>query len=836
MSSQVRDQAIDPAHSFLVQAPAGSGKTELLTQRILALLAMVDEPEEILALTFTRKAASEMRNRVIESLNMSKPEDQSSHKFSTWKLAHAALCRSQEKQWHLTENPNRLRIMTLDSLTGSLARQLPLLSGLGDTLPPTEHTRFLCKNAAEKALNQALQHHKKSVETLLLHHDHNTVAVIDLITDMLENREQWLKYMVIDGRNHDQLRQLLESNMEAYMTHHLQRCDAHIPPQAKANIPALIRFAGSHLGNSTFEDFQTWPDSDLSGLEQWYTLANFLLTKDVQFRKKVTKANGFPTDAKDEKNAIQIILNALADTPDLANMLHMICLLPTNPQFTESQWQLMQSLFTLLPLAVAELQSSFTTQGKTDFTEIALRALHALSDNEHRPSDLLLKLDYRLHHILIDEFQDTSELQIQLLRCLTSGWEINDHRTLFMVGDPMQSIYRFRKAEVGLFLQAADNQANLPSVTPLKLMRNFRSSPVIVDWVNRAFQSIFPNIQDEVSGAIPHAKAEAALSDQGHVCIHLQESDNAQAEAEQVVQLIQDASSEKQRVGVLARTRKHLHVIIEQLEKADIAFRAIRILSLNTRPEVRLLRALTRALLHTSDRESWAALLRSPCCGLNTDEMFSQLAGDDRNIWEIINDDLTTPRISHLKHALTPAMSKSGKIAVRDLVETSWHRLGMPQALDQTSQINIETVLQLIDQLDGEHVKGRIDLKLFDERLGKLYAAPNACKDAEQVELMTMHGAKGLQWDVVILPGLGKAPKSSDSPLLAFTEASLARKPLLLMSPKAETLKKYSIFSCIQNIEKDKQAFEFSRLLYVACTRAEKKLHILGHTSKKGDA
>ena len=139
MSSEVRQQAISPNQSFLVQAPAGSGKTELLSQRILALLAIAQEPEEVMALTFTRKAAAEMRTRVLESLRMPKPADENSNYMGTWRLAEQVLQRSDALAWKLIENPNRLRIMTLDSLTYMLARQLPLLSGLGDMPRPSEN-------------------------------------------------------------------------------------------------------------------------------------------------------------------------------------------------------------------------------------------------------------------------------------------------------------------------------------------------------------------------------------------------------------------------------------------------------------------------------------------------------------------------------------------------------------------------------------------------------------------------------------------------------------------------------------------------------------------------
>jgi len=390
LTADVRQQAIHPAHSYLVQAPAGSGKTELLIQRMLSLLAIVDEPEEILAMTFTRKAAAEIRNRVLTSLNMTRPGDSSSHKMCTWELAQAALDRSQVKGWNLAEHPARLRIMTLDSLTGALARQLPLLSGLGDMPVPSEHTRTMCRRAAEHSINEALKDDFNAVELLLLHEDHNTVGLIDLMSVMLENREKWLGYMGEHGRNLNALRQILEVSMAAFMQQQIRACDIMIPFEVKEDLPELIRFSTLNDEDRRFTDLTAWPGSGMDNLEQWRLVADFLLTGSAQLKKTV-------------------------------------------------KWDIVESMFRLLPRAVLHLQAEFTAQGKADFTEIALRALDAISDGAGNPSDLLLKLDYRIRHILVDEFQDTSELQIRLLRCLTSGWEENDGRTLFLVGDPMQS-------------------------------------------------------------------------------------------------------------------------------------------------------------------------------------------------------------------------------------------------------------------------------------------------------------------------------------------------------------------------------------------------------------
>jgi len=841
MTVEVRQQAIHPAHSYLVQAPAGSGKTELLTQRILSLLAVVNEPEEILAMTFTRKAAAEMRNRVFTSLTMDKPNDSSTHKMHTWELAQAALKRSKDKGWNLAEYPSRLRIMTLDSLTGALARQLPLLSGLGDMPVPSEHTRTLCREAAERTLNEAVKDDFNAVELLMLHQDHNTAGLIDLMSTMLENREKWLKYIGEHGRDTGALRRMLEANTAAFMQQKIQDCDAMIPLEVKAELPRLARFAASNIENEKLEVIAAWPDSSLADMKVWHALANFLLTRDPQLKKNVNKNHGFPSEAKVEKQRMLEMLDLLDSVLGLGDALHVLRGFPEAPEFNADQWAIVEAMFRLLPRAVMHLQAEFAAQGKADFTEIALRALDAVSDASGNPSDLLLKLDYRIRHILVDEFQDTSELQIRLLRCLTSGWEEGDGRTLFMVGDPMQSIYRFRKADVGLFLRAVDNQVNLPVITPLQLERNFRSSPVIVDWVNTAFKYIFPATQDSVNGAIPYARASAALKHDGCVQLHVQHGKDDALEAATAVELVRQAIEDKQRVGILARTRKQLHAIMAALSGAGIAFRAVKILPLNTKPEVRALRALMRALLHPADSESWAAILRLPCCGLTTADMFALMANADRPVWEIMQDDVALSRLNtgartrvmHVKQALKPCMAMSGRMNVRDLVQTAWLRLGMSPMIDETMRINVETVLDLIDKIEnGENMCGRINFALFDERLKALYAAPEASEEAAQVELMTMHGAKGLQWNVVILPGLGTTPKGSDTPLLAFTEVPSDKDEMLLMSPRAATRSKDALYDLIRNIEKDKETNESMRLLYVACTRAETELHLLGHVSE----
>ncbi len=136
-----REQAIDPSQSFIVQAPAGSGKTELITQRYLALLANSQgEPEQIIALTFTNKAVNEMRTRIVNALTIAAQDApcKSPHQENTKQLAMKVLKQDKKYNWCLLENPNRLRIQTIDAFCCRLTKQLPLMSGFGANANITE--------------------------------------------------------------------------------------------------------------------------------------------------------------------------------------------------------------------------------------------------------------------------------------------------------------------------------------------------------------------------------------------------------------------------------------------------------------------------------------------------------------------------------------------------------------------------------------------------------------------------------------------------------------------------------------------------------------------------
>ncbi len=855
MDAQARAQAINPNASFLVQAPAGSGKTELLTQRILALLAQVNAPEEILALTFTRKAAAEMRERVIKALRLaSLPMPESDHAQTTWKLAKAALKQSEKQGWNLCEHPNQLRIMTLDAFAAGMARQLPILSGFGQAPSTVEFSEPLYQQAVQSMLQDSQSASADSrlanaLDTLILHMNCDINKLSMLLSTMLGRREQWLPAVFAYGDNMAAFRAHLEHGLSHVITHHLEEAYHALPASVRASLPAIASQAAWHLSQThgdehaltCLQGITAMPKLETGCLPQWKALIFMLLTKsDATARKRLTVNEGFPAGKEnaEHKAAMQELLRCIEDDSALLKLLHTIRLLPDSPRFSDQDWQVLEALFITLKHLSAHLLQTFARRKEVDFIEVMLRAKQALGDEDEHgdiiPSDALLRLDHQIRHILIDEFQDTSQLQIDVLRRLTAGWSDADGRTLFMVGDPMQSIYRFRKAEVSLFIQAANNALSLPPVKALALTQNFRSSPAIVDWVNQAFQQVFPRDDDIVTGAVRYHQSQAFKQDDGKVALHTFSQRNDQAEAHAMIDVIKHTVSAGKRVGVLARSRNHLHTLMRQLQQENIAFRAIDMLPLANQPEIQDLKALTTALYHPADQVAWAALLRSPCVGLTLQTLFALFNPKPNDIWQAlqdlenrINDSDEHMRIQHAIASLRPALQSMGRFGLRKTVESAWLRLRMPSILDDTQLANTHAYFDLLDSMEQD---GEWSLETLEQRLDTLYAKPDTQHEAQAVELLTMHGAKGLQWDTVLLPGLGKAPKAKDREVMVRTEAFAAGEPQLLLAPLPKKAKlDGSIYRLIQSFEKERDQLETARLLYVACTRAERELHMFGH-------
>ncbi len=851
-----RAQALRTDRSFIVQAPAGSGKTELLIQRFLRLLSEVQQPEEIIAITFTRKAASEMRNRVLEALDQaSEQEPEQPHARLTWRLACQVVRRDAELEWFIRQAPSRLKIQTIDSLCSGLTRQLPLLSSFGGQPAIAENPRELYFTAARAAIRHLEQDGEwgDPVSILLGHLGNNIPRLEELLVSMLAKRDQWLRHLVMDSAEWLQ-RQELEQALERTVEEVMQGLHGSIPRDLGSEIVRLARFAAANLrSDEKLEhpvlaclDLEQMPSATAADTPIWCGLAELLLTQKEEIRKSANKNLGFPTTNPQGKEFCKQtkaeFISLLQQLPDHAKFIHRLGQVRTLPptSYTEAQWRVMQALFMFLKIAVAELRLVMAERGEVDFIEMALGARSALGEDD-APTDLAMALDYRMRHILVDEFQDTAYGQFELLQQLTRGWEPDDGRTLFVVGDPMQSIYRFREAEVGLYLKARQEGIGNIDLTPINLSVNFRSQQGIVDWVNRVFQQVLPPQEDVAKGAVRYAASTPfhPHSSEMAVRIHPNMGRDDAAEAGQVLALVQSALEQGgDTVAILVRTRNHLSAIIPELKQAGIRFQALDVEPLARCPVIQDIMALTRALLHPADRISWLAILRAPWCGLTLEDMHA-LAGHDHRatIWELIqNQEMVATlsgdgqaRLQHTSSTLEQGLTEVRRAPLRDLVAATWLALGGAAVVRSESELEqAQMLFELLEQFD--HGGDLNDFAALDQALEKLYAPPDVLADG-RLQLMTMHGAKGLEFDHVIIPGLGRTPKGDDSRLMYWLERNSSGEisDLLLAPIKGADMAEDPIYRYLRSLVVEKGHLEEGRLLYVAATRARKQLHLLGH-------
>ena len=844
-----REAALDPTRSFIVQAPAGSGKTGLLIQRILRLLAVVERPEEILAITFTRKAAAEMRRRVLEALARAAdpvaPKDANERK--TWELARAALERDRDREWQLVRNAARLRIQTIDALCTSLARQMPMLSRLGAAPTIAEDASHLFREAAERTLALVEKDEATSplARLVLRHLDGDWSTVRSLIEGMLRRRDQWMRR--IEGFTADaQVREALEQAFRDERARVMSRARAAMPAQLEAAIAESARYAAGNVEASSslrcLADLRCYPPCDEGGATAWYALAELLLTKEGDWRATVNKSQGFPTGGAREKSRKESIIQLLKERLPAVDGARVALQAVRNappPAFSGEQWEILGALVEVLRNAASALRDVFAERGEIDFSGIAQAAVEALGE-EDAPTDLLLALDVRVQHLLVDEFQDTSLTQWELLRRLTAGWTEGDARTVFLVGDPMQSIYRFREAEVGLFLRARER--GLPSVrlVPLTLQTNFRSQSGIVDWVNDTFSRVLPTTEDADAGAVPYARSSAhhpTLSGDAvrwHAFTGPDPEAGHQAEGRRVAQLARDAEAGS--VAILVRTRAHLDRAVPALKAAGVRFRAVDIEPLGRRPVIQDLLAIARGLAHLADRVAWLAILRAPWCALTMADMHALLNAapeqSDLTVWELLGDaalvvslsDEGAARAARTRDALAPFVEGRARGALRERVESAWLALGGPACVERASDLeDAETFFDRLEELDeaGELA----DPTLLEDHLQRLFASPDVGQEA-RVQVMTIHRAKGLEFDTVIIPGMERVPRVSDKPLFGWKARADGS---LMMAPvrRADELEERA-YDYLRRLEIDASDHELERVLYVAATRARKRLHLLG--------
>ncbi len=859
-------RTIDPRSSFIVQAPAGSGKTSLLTMRYLRLLADVDRPEQIIAITFTRKAAAEMRHRVLHALaeaSVPARADAMPHELEIRRLAGAALAASGERGWGLEHNPARLHVQTIDGLNHWLARRLPLAARIGSSALLVDDARSLYAEAARRnvaTLDEA-EPSAAQLDRLARALNHEPRQLAGLIEDMLGVRELWLPKLLVPGRG-PRLRASIDRLLESAIEAELARARAVVSAAGIQELLEIIRKAAA-LGATdgplaSLAALDDWPAPDVAAVAQWKAMADLLLKagRGTELRKTVGQRQGFLAATEGRawaalKKRMNAQLAALAAQQDLAAALAELRCLPPRA-LSAAQWERIDALCGVLPLAVAELLALFAERDRLDHAAVAAAAREALGD-ESAPSELALALDYRVRHLLVDEYQDTSPSQERLLELLVAGWQPGDGRSLFCVGDPMQSIYAFREADVTLFLQAQRQGIGGVQLEPERLARNFRSSAAIVDWVNTTFGSLLPAADDFERGAVRYSPASAQHpgDDADGVVVHplidADERGMAGKVAGIVAGALRSGSAKAPRsVAVLVRGRASLPPLLAALRAAGIEYRGVELESLLERAAIRDLVALAKAVLHAGDRTAWLAVLRAPWCGLTLRDLLA-LAGDDRQALlplrladaaalSSLSDD-GRKRAAILSQRLQLAIEARCGRSLGSWLKSAWLALAGPATVGDPSDLaNAELLFEALDRLELEGSCSP-EASLIDAAVEGVMASPVGGESA-RVQVMTIHRAKGLEFDVVIVPDLQRGVRGGERPLLYWTPVATGpgRRGIVLASraeagasdAPADPLEQW-----MRHLAGEREALELGRLAYVAATRARRQLHLIGTASTR---
>jgi ATP-dependent exoDNAse (exonuclease V) beta subunit len=866
--TEARADSLDITRSLIVQAPAGSGKTTLLIQRYLRLLASVDEPESILAMTFTRKAAGEMLARVEQALaqaalpESSWPDDPS--KRQTIVLAHAALQHAQACGWQLSETPGRLRIQTIDGVHRSLAAAVPISAGGAGQLALAAQPMLLYREVARRSLREAeLDPEWASISGRLFDHlDNAWVRVEDLLAKMLAQRARWLPHLV--GRRFEELSEELSQGIAKVLRQLQAQLEQTFESGARRQIVELARHAKTTLdaagGDADLRrQLQAIADAEegvandalVPDIECWRAIAHLVLTKKdqsgaIQFRRRVDIRQGFgPKDPK--KKMFEQWLTDWS-SPERATLLDEARQAPP-VCFDADERELMQALVRLLLLAASQLELAFRERGEVDFIGVAAAAREVLREVGDLDRERILHQGSRLQHLLIDEFQDTSRDQFELILGLTRDWQSGDGRTLFVVGDPMQSIYQFREARVDLFEAALRDGFGDVKLAPRSLARNFRSVPAIVEHVNQLFTVVFPKVVEPRESAVPFA---ASLAGRDGSRIQRDASgavpaidwrlaamvgDDAQSqrwETEAVVDCVRrwraDASVDS--IAILVAARHHATALVAALRAAGYPVRGVDLVPLAETSVVQDLLALTRALASVLDRLAWLTILRAPWCGMSLVDLTALLADQPHaaitELWES-EERLARlspegrSRVHHLRSCVAPMLVRSD-LSLSARVEAVWLQLHAPACYEDEGAI--DDARRYFDALAEASLRpgwrAAVDLSAM---LEGLYAAGSTVTGA--IEVMTIHRSKGLEFDAVIVPGLSRRVQSDPRELLELVEWQEGEQSLALFGPieaSDAVAGRPSVAAWIRRLRSRRIDRERARLLYVAMTRAKRYL------------
>ncbi|HEY3346809.1 MAG TPA: UvrD-helicase domain-containing protein, partial [Nitrospirota bacterium] len=847
-------RAIRPDRSILLTASAGSGKTHVLVRRLIHLLACGIKPDSIAAITFTEKAAAEMKERLFKVLSDAAREGLTSCKLlgiTPNNTAYPIVADPEDMLVELTRDPDALTISTIHSFGLKILRQAALDAGL----PP----EFSIMGDAEMPLRreEAVDNCIAFVERGELEAEFRTLIdagytlpkIKALLSESLTKRSQFARFGIELGGYDNLARKVrdeidiegLKGEAEDYFTRGIIKnlanalreeiADTRIEAKDDfaASLAALSRVGNLDEFSSRFDEFKP-----------------MFLTKDLEPRKSIPVTKGMVEDALKRHGLKGNELKSKKDELHASLTGQYLQLRDNWLRLAEIADSITSGEATLafLPLykkAETAYCAKNMIEGFIDYDDIEISAYRLLRGR----TDILDRMERQTKHYLVDEFQDTSDIQWGVLERLNrevfSGIGVTGPGapTLFAVGDRKQSIYRFRKANhalMGTLRTAMTERIEESSRDFPTLDRNFRSARELVGVVDEIFTKLMPDeykkpavMCDGAKGSVrlritaDNAGADAeALAEEIKACIGLPVFDKEQ-------KILRPASYGD--IAVLIRNRTRLNDYQRAMRESGIPFKITGGTGFFQQPEVEELLALLKWLEDPADRLSLAVCLKSPLFRMDdgrlqrlftADSLMAALAGINPAAYSLFTRLRAMSGLFPLGEVVQEAVRATGALAI-------FGREFGPQAV-----LNIEKLVSVARDFD---LRGGVGLNEFVEWV-------KACRDNADlstadvelphtrkfVSVMTVHSAKGLEFPVVVIPGFGRKPKNDPGELIlgdGHTGAgtfSLGLKGLIGCGRQFGLMAKHEV---------DEGDAESARLLYVAMTRARDHLVMVSQEGPK---
>ena len=837
-----RARAADPRFNVALEASAGTGKTRVLVDRYVNLLRAGVDPSNILAITFTRKAATEMRERILDALRTA-----------------AARGEFQPARWReLRERAGDIDISTIDAFCLSLLREFPLEAGLdpGFTMADeTEVPRFVdesldralrtCRNLAREDEHVALvfaqlgdSRARAGLAALLA----RRIVAPGLLARYLTKGSRELTVRLAAERAGRGLLDVFGS-MDGEVDDGLYRFVASGPadPAFMLLVRQLERLTSSLRAG----------EPDPAGVQAAFAAAaEYFLTQDGQPRSRLVHRKAlFISDAQWQTHRDLVVAHA----PRVADA-RAAYRRDLNALVSRGVWRMFR-------IAEAEYRRTLDAHAVLDFSDLLLRTLGLLRQMEEF-SQSRYRLESRYHHVLVDEFQDTSRAQWELVALLVQSWGEGAglaHAaplppSIFIVGDRKQSIYRFRDADVSVLQDAARHIDALRPEGNVRhsISRSFRSIPALLAFVNDVCQDVdkAPDRPDAFRyDEVDCFPLEDGPPDRtGALGVVAADSPEACAEstAEEIARLLRSETTVRDvatgvprqvrpgDVAIVFRTRESHREFEEALERRGIRAYVYKGLGFFDADEIRDVLALLAHLADPASNLRAAAWLRSGFVRLS-DEALRRLGPD-------LADALASPASPAAMAVLDPgdaqalAIARRGHARWRPLVD----RLPAAELLDlalsesayafelsgprfRQARENLKKIRGLVRRAQN---KGYATLARIVDHLDSLAVGDdsNASIDAmDAVNLMTVHAAKGLEFPVVFVVNVTRGTGSRRAPMRVTAGIGVDDVSVSVGSFQSQS-------------DEDEAALEreeTKRLLYVALTRARDRLY-LGAVTKDG--